>query len=873
MARISSYPKSQVVSPNIETSFLIRGLDLIVSGCGLLLLAPLFLVVGLMIKLTSPGPVFYRGNRVGQGGRPFKLYKFRSMVQDAERRGPGITGKDDPRITTVGRFLRRAKLDELPQLINILRGDMSLVGPRPEDPRYVAFYTAEQRQLLSVRPGITSPASLYYRQEEGMLAGDDWERTYRERILPHKLALDLAYLRERTVWTDLALILSTLINAVFHGRDRANLILKLRNRHILLLDTLALAILPAVALSLRLEGLDWWSDQGRALILYTLVALVVKVSIFYTLGLYNRYWAFAGVNDLITVGIAIGLSAITLTVLFLYLHPILTPYCLAVFRTVPVIDGLLTPLPVIGFRFGLRGLYYWQRRCRDLIGGRRVLVVGAGEAGAMAARELRANPQLDMEPVAFADDNPAKLGTVIQGLPVLGNCDQIPDLVDHHRIQRIIVAMPSVPLQRQRDIIALCERTGVATHNLPGVYELLAGHKTLSRLPQIDINQLLHREPVAIEQSEVAAYLSGAQVLVTGAGGSIGSELCRQIARFKPAEIILLGHGENSIAEIGLDLRLSFPDLATHQAILDVRDLDRVKHAIKAYRPQVIFHAAAHKHVPIMEADAQEAIANNVLGTWNVLRAAEEYGVERFVLISTDKAVNPTCVMGATKRMAELLMVAAAQRTGHAYMAVRFGNVLGSRGSVIPIFQRQIAAGGPLTVTHPDMCRYFMTIPEAVQLVLQASVLGQGGEVFVLDMGQPVRILDLATDLIKLSGLEPGRDIEIAYTGVRPGEKLNEELFLDGEDYQRTRHHKIFVANNRDTSQVEAMERVASELVNLAGRARTWADIEQLRAILLQVCYYIDNYPFARFNAEPSPTPAASHPRPSLSLRALPTRA
>jgi FlaA1/EpsC-like NDP-sugar epimerase/lipopolysaccharide/colanic/teichoic acid biosynthesis glycosyltransferase len=872
MAKSLNIPEQDLIF-NFDTSFLIRGLDLIGSGLGLLLLAPVMLIVGLVVKFTSEGPMFYAAKRVGRGGHIFRVYKFRTMYLDADCKGPGITLKNDSRITPVGHFLRRTKLDELPQLINVLRGEMSLVGPRPEDPRYVASYTAEQRQLLSVRPGITSPASLYYRQEEGLLAGEDWEGAYRERILPHKLTLDLAYLRERTVWTDLSLILSTLINAVFHGRDRANLILRLRNRHILLLDVLALSTLPALALSLRLDGLDWWPDYGRALLFYTLVALIVKVSIFNVLGLHNRYWCYAGVNDLVTAAVAVGLSSTVLVVLFVYLHPILELRGLAMFRTVPVIDGLLTPLPVVGFRFSLRALYHWQRRNREVIGGRRVLVVGAGEAGAMVARELRANPQLDMEPVAFVDDDPAKRGTVIHGLPVLGICAQIPELVEHHRIQRIIVTMPSVPLQRQRDVVAVCEKTGVATHNLPGIYELLAGHKTISRLPQIDINQLLHREPVAIDQSEVAAYLRGARVLVTGAGGSIGSELCRQVARFKPAEIILLGHGENSIAEIGLDLRLSFPELITHRAIVDVRDQGRVKQVIEAYQPQVIFHAAAHKHVPMMEADAQEAITNNVLGTWNVLRAAEEYGVERFVLISTDKAVNPTCVMGATKRMAELLVVAAAQRTGHAYIAVRFGNVLGSRGSVIPIFQRQIAAGGPLTVTHPDMRRYFMTIPEAVQLVLQASVLGHGGEVFVLDMGQPVRILDLATDLIKLSGLEPGRDIEIAYTGIRPGEKLNEELFLESEDYQRTKHHKIFAANHQDPIQVEAMERVASELINRAGRAHTWIDVEQLQAILPQVCYYIDNYPFARSITKPAPTPAAPPPYRSFSLRALPTRA
>jgi FlaA1/EpsC-like NDP-sugar epimerase len=654
-----------------------------------------------------------------------------------------------------------------------------------------------------------------------------------------------------------------------------NMLLRVRNRYIFALDILALSFIPALALTLRVDGLDWWPCCGRGLVIFTAVALVVKLSIFYRLGLYRRYWCFAGVNDLALVIIAVGSSTALLTALFLAAHATLFQYDLAIYRTVPPIDGLLTVMAAGGVRFGLRGLYHRQRRCQGAIGGRRVLVVGAGEAGALAVRDMWADPRLDMEPVAFADDDPAKLGTMIQGLPVVGSCAQISKLVGRHRIQRIVVAMPSVPLQRQRQILAICEKTGMATHNLPGIYELLAGHKTLSRLPQIDINQLLHREPVAIEQSEVTAYLSGARVLVTGAGGSIGSELCRQIARFKPAEIILLGHGENSIAEIGLDLRLSFPELVTHQAILDVRDQGRVKQAIEAYRPQVIFHAAAHKHVPMMEADAQEAITNNVLGTWNVLRAAEEYGVERFVLISTDKAVNPTCVMGATKRMAELLVVAAAQRTGHAYIAVRFGNVLGSRGSVIPIFQRQIAAGGPLTVTHPDMRRYFMTIPEAVQLVLQAGVLGQGGEVFVLDMGQPVRILDLATDLIKLSGLEPGRDIEIVYTGIRPGEKLNEELFLEGEDYQRTKHHKIFVANHQDAIQVEAMERVASELINRAGRARTRAEVEQLQAILPQVCYYIDNYPFARCIAQPTHTPAAPSllPHPSLSLRALPARA
>ena len=868
MANILMDPE-QECSVEIKTSPLIRGLDVVTSGIGLLLLAPIFLVIGLVIKLTSDGPVFYRANRVGQGGRLFRLYKFRTMYLKADRIGPGITVRDDPRITPVGRFLRHTKLDEFPQLINVLRGEMSLVGPRPEDPRYVALYTSAQRQVLAVRPGITSPASLYYREEETLLSGDDWEVVYRERILPHKLAVDLAYLQQRTVWTDLALILRT-IAAVVHGRESLNTILDLRNRHIFLLDIVALLWIPTLALTLRLDGLSWWPRNARALILFTLVTLLVKLPIFFKQNLYDRYWCYASVSDLILVLTAVGLSTTVLTALFVVLHVPLNRYGLAMYRTVPLIDGMLTGLAVGGLRFGLRGLYHWQHRSQSVVGGRRVLVVGAGEAGSIVVREMRASPQLDMEPVAFVDDDPVKVGTHIQGLPVVGTSQRIPELVGRYQIQRIVVALPSVPLGRQREIIAICERTGVTTHSLPGVYELLAGHKTISLVPQVDISRLLNREPVEVDSTGVTACLSGTTVLVTGAGGSIGSELCRQIARFNPAQLILLGRGENSIFEIGLDLHLSFPDLVAPQAIVDVRDQRRVDWVMAEYKPDVIFHTAAHKHVPFMEANVEEAITNNVLGTRNVLRAAEQHGAERFVLISTDKAVNSTNVMGSTKRLAELLVVASAQRSGRAYMAVRFGNVLGSRGSVVRVFQRQIAAGGPLTVTHPDMCRYFMTIPEAVQLVLQASEMGQGGEVFVLDMGQPVRILDMATDLIELSGLKPERDIKIVYTGIRAGEKLCEELFLEREDCQRTRCPKILVVTDGGTIESEILEQMVIELVNLVRRMQSQNAAEQMRVILPEICYHIDNYHPQPQPLLPKPTVTAEphHRSPSLVLEA-----
>jgi FlaA1/EpsC-like NDP-sugar epimerase len=507
-------------------------------------------------------------------------------------------------------------------------------------------------------------------------------------------------------------------------------------------------------------------------------------------------------------------------------------YDLGIYPAIPLIDGLLTCLAVAGTRLGLRGLHHWHRQGRSVMGGRRVLIVGAGEAGNLVVREMRGNPQLNMEPIAFADDDKAKIGTHIQGLPVLGSSTEIPEIVHQLQIQRIVVAIPSAPLGRLREITAVCQRTGIAIDVLPGIYELLAGTKTISPLPDVNIHRLLGREPVQTDQTEVAAALEGSTVLITGAGGSIGSELCRQVARFGPERIVLLGHGENSIFEIDLDLRLSHPQLVTHSVIADIREEDKIDRIVKRFRPSVIFHAAAHKHVPLMEANVAEATSNNVIGTRSVLRAAERNEIQRFVLISTDKAIRPTSIMGATKRLAELLVVAAAHRSGRAYMAVRFGNVLGSRGSVVPVFQRQIAAGGPVTITHPDMQRYFMTIPEAVQLVLQATVLGHGGEVFMLDMGHPVRILDLALDLIRLSGLEPGRDIEIAYTGVRPGEKLEEELLLEGEDYQRTKHKKIFMATTEDSINAEALERAIAELVELPRPMQLAAAMQRIHAVI-----------------------------------------
>jgi FlaA1/EpsC-like NDP-sugar epimerase/lipopolysaccharide/colanic/teichoic acid biosynthesis glycosyltransferase len=833
--------QNRTISANPKTSPLIRGLDLIISGGALVLLTPIFLIMGLLIKLTSPGPVFYQEERIGKDGRIFKLYKFRTALSSDNRSKSEIPMKGEQHKTKIGSFLQHTNLEESLQFINVLRGEMSLIGPQPQCPSARA-YSLEQRPILAVKPGLTSPAALYWREMRQHSNKDTWEKMYQEQVLPHGAALDLNYLQQRTIWTDFVLILKTILIFI-HAKEASKAILRARNRHFFALDMIVLLLTPAIALTLRLDSLNWWMYMRSALVFYTLISISIKLAIFYKLGLYRRFWRYAGVNDLARTGIAVGLSTLILTILFFSSHAILRPYNLAMYRFMPLIDGLLTLLSISGSRLGIRGLYHWYRQAHEkVINGRRVLIAGAGEAGGMIVREIRANPQLNMEAVVFADDDPAKLHHHIQGIPVMGSIRDIPKLVEQFQIQRIIVAIPSAPLGRHHEIMAICQQTGITTHSLPGVYEILAGYKTVSHIPRFEISRLLRREPIETDQIAVRDTLAGACVLITGAGGSIGSELCRQIARCVPRELVLLGHGENSIFEINLDLRLSFPNLATHSVIVDVRDQQRVAQVIQKYRPDIIFHAAAHKHVPFMETHVEEAFTNNVLGTRNVLQAAENYNVERFVLISTDKAVNPTSIMGATKRLAELLVIAAAQRSGNSYMAVRFGNVLGSRGSVLRVFQQQIAAGGPLTITHPDMYRYFMTIPEAVQLVLQAAVLGKGGEAFVLDMGQPVRILDMATDLVKLCGLEPGRDIEIVCTGIRPGEKLNEELFLAQEDYQRTRHPKIYAATQREAIEPKVLEQVVTELTYLTSQMKNHNNVERMLTLLPKICYYIDKY-------------------------------
>ncbi len=594
-----------------------------------------------------------------------------------------------------------------------------------------------------------------------------------------------------------------------------------RNRYLLVGDMMltVVAVMGSFALRLDSAQLPYYIP---AMLLMCVVALLIKIPTYYFFGLYRRMWIYASTNELrlITAAVTTGSVLTSAVMLVLLFADLVLP---GMPRSALGIDWLLSLVLIGGSRFALRILAEHSAAPRPGK-ARSALIVGAGDAGALVVRELQRSSQLNLTPVAFLDDDPAKQRQEIYGVPVIGRIRDLDAALDNQRIDEVIIAIPSAPGRVVRRVSDVCRLKGVPSRTMPGIFELIGGKISVSRLREVDITDLLRREPTRINEEAVGGTLAGRRVLVTGAGGSIGRELSRQIARWGPAELVILGHGENSIFETLLEVKEDHPGLALVAVIADVKDKDRLCAVFREHEIEVVFHAAAHKHVPLMQANIEEAVLNNVIGTRNVVDAAIETGVQRLVLVSTDKAVRPANVYGATKRLAEMIVLDAARRTGRAFCVVRFGNVLGSRGSVIPLFKRQIAAGGPVLITHPDMERYFMTIPEAVHLVLQAASMGTGGEAFVLDMGKPVRVVDLAEDLIRLSGLEPGRDIEIEFTGIRPGEKLSEELWEKDKDYQRTVHPDILRSEHEDSVTSGDLAGTLAQLEQLARQGRS-ADI------------------------------------------------
>jgi len=604
--------------------------------------------------------------------------------------------------------------------------------------------------------------------------------------------------------------------------------LHVRNRYVLIGDLalIAVSVMGSFALRLDVSELPFYFP---AVLIMLVVALLVKLPVYYFFGLYRRLWIYASTGELRLITTAVTTASVLTSGVMLVLISLglVLP---GMPRSALGIDWLLSLILIGGSRFALRVLAE-QNTSSPNGKTRNVLIVGAGDAGALVVRELQKSSQLNLSPVGFLDDDQAKQDQEIYGVRVIGKLADLDSVLEKHHVDEVIIAIPTAPGRVVRMITEVCRTHNIPSRTMPGIYELIGGKVNVSRLREVEISDLLRREPARIDDALVGTSLSSKRVLVTGAGGSIGREICRQVARWNPEELVILGHGENSIFETLLELQEDFPSLALNPVIADIRDMQRIQKIFKLNRPDVVFHAAAHKHVPLMEFNPEEAITNNVIGTRNVVQVSIDSDVERFVLISTDKAVKPINVYGATKRLAEMIVIDAAQRTNRVFTVVRFGNVLGSRGSVIPIFKSQIARGGPILVTHPEMERYFMIIPEAVHLVLQAAAMGQGGEAFILNMGEQVRILDLAEDLIRLSGLEPERDIEIVFTGIRSGEKLSEDLWEQGTNFQPTSHKEIFRSKEDEVINREQLTKAIDQLDRLAKTG----DVEAITSLLDEI--------------------------------------
>ena len=760
------------------------------------------------------------------------------MARGADRAGPAVTGSFDYRVTRVGAFLRRTKLDELPQLINVLAGQMSLVGPRPEAPSYVRLWRAEERGVLAVRPGITGPTQVAYIDEEEQLVGDP-DAVYESDVMHAKLAMDLDYVRHFSLRRDLAILWRTALGVLSSSERRSNrprrrytLTERLRSARLgpVLLDALLAAVAATLAVGLRIDRNNLFAAAATYWVFIPLAA-VVRPAGFLLAGAYLRVWRYPTVSDvaLVVSSLAAGTLVMTLAI-FVVLQPWAVPGSLGFPRSALIIEFVLAVLVLGGIRFASRV----RQEGLDVAEGpflagppRPVLIYGAGEAGALLVREMRRNRRLRLEPVAFLDDEHAKRGQRIYGVEVVGTGDDLPRVVAEREASEVIVAMPRISGRDLRRIVALAETAGVSVRTLPAVPELLDETVTVNKVRPVRVEDLLRRDTQEIPLEPMRELVEGKVVLVTGAGGSIGSEVCRQVASLGARRLVLFERAETPLFFIDEEIRRRFRAVEVSALLADVTDARAVDRIIEREQPDVVLHAAAHKHVPLSEANPAPAVLTNVLGTRLVAEAAARHGVGTFIFISTDKAVDPASVMGATKRIGEQLVQETGSQASGRFVIVRFGNVLGSQGSVLDLFREQIAAGGPVTITDPAMTRYFMTIPEATRLILLTGAIGKTGEVHVLNMGEPVRIVDLANDLIRLSVPGGSKDIGIVYTGLRAGEKLQETLFGEEEEAIETAHSALLVARPRSADRGSVLKTVAQLEESARG-----GDDEEVRRLL-----------------------------------------
>ena len=780
------------------------------------MLLPLLIAITIGNLLIQGRPIIYRQKRIGKNFKEFIIYKFRSMKNENDDLKTFKTGKT-PKATQWGRFLRKTKLDELPQLINVIKGDMRFIGPRPEVPEFV---TEDSFSFLNkIKPGLSGYSSILFRNESEIWSMIDSDDPYNE-ILKIKVGLDRYYVKRKGFWQDLKLVGITILS-LFIPKQMGHYLLinllkiednnefklreiisnvKIKNidksevkedttanlRILVLADVIAVLCGFIFALYIRNDFLTPGIFLDKTIFHILGVCVAAKLLSFYLFDLYKGMWRYTSVVDIFNIAKANAFGTLAVVAAIGYFRGFQD-----IPRSVFMIDLILT----FGFtsfsRLAIRLIYSHLMNPKPyrIELSKRVLLIGAGTTGEFICKELLNDSIHRMEPVGFLDDNKRIHGRHIHGKEVLGKVNDLAEFVTEY--DEALICCPNAPRKDLYRIIEICKNAGKPFRTLPSVSEVVSGKLSVNQLREVSIIDLLGRNEVHLDENLIEEYIHGKRVLITGAGGSIGSELVRQCLKFEPALLVMLDNSELNLFQIEREILGNPTNVLTKPLLSNIRDLDILGKVFNEYEPQVVFHAAAYKHVAMQEAFPWEAIKTNVHGTTNLVKLSLDHNVEKFVLVSTDKAVKPINVMGATKRLAELICQGADSAYGTRFMAVRFGNVLGSSGSVIPIFQEQIRAGGPITITDPDMERYFMSVPEAAQLILQAGSLGKGGEIFALDMGQPIKILDIANELIRLSGFEPDIDIPISFIGARPGEKKFEELILDSESVRKTIHEKI----------------------------------------------------------------------------------
>ena len=812
-----------------------RVFDLCAAAIILIVSVPLLVMIAIAVKLDSPGPILFTQIRVGRGGRLFRLYKFRSMFLHAEQGSP-ITAAADARITRLGAILRPLRLDELPQLINVLKGEMSLVGPRPEPPSIVKRYTPEQRQVFDARPGITGPTQLAWLDEAGRFpAGLNAAEHYVGELLPQKLQMDVRYVQTRTFLGDLGILFLTplRLGRLVLSRPRLGPTLKITR---LVTDCALVGAATYAAFFARFDGII--PADAMAIFLRGLpFELLVYGVVFLYLTTYRSIWRYAGVEDCWQLGkaclLAGGLNAAGM-------HITAWPYPRSVLLLTPAFSLLLLAAARLT----------WRTTATALAAGpalgerRRVVIVGAGRTGASIARELLNNPTLGYDVVGFVDDNRDLRRAMLHNLPVLGTTDDLPRLTQKHGLLEAIIAIPRPPLSNLRRIRESCVRAGLAFKTLPSLGQLVSGDGQVRYLRKVDVGELLQRETVPLQREKVTEFLRGKRVMVTGAGGSIGSELCRQLVRLDVGSLLMVERAENSLFSICGELQGGKVTPRLTAALADVKHMVTMSELFGRFRPEVVFHTAAYKHVPMLEAHPAEAVLNNVVGTARLANLAAASGVESFIFISTDKAVRPNNLMGATKRICELYLMALDEASDSAtsrsrFRIVRFGNVLGSNGSALPLFQRQIENGGPITITDPDVSRFFMTITEAVGLVLESTTLNTQGGIAVLDMGEPIKITTLADDFITALGLPPS-EVPRQFIGLRPGEKLHEVLWDEMDEVLPAPHPRIAVVRPR-VRPLKEIDALVRQLEQLAVEGRVGALLAKVHELVPSYIARVDN--------------------------------